>query len=258
MNEMLTLLAQTQEGQPAGSIFVILDSLHEPDPIPLWTEDGWAKQMIPLYYQTPMKSILKASPWLLELEVAKGGEIAAWVDNQQAAPWGWAYTSALPWPAQVQHWRNHLRILIDGQLRAVRLQDPRVLGLWLQQGDMALWQGLLAPVTTLRLPNQDVYSRPVEARPIETPLPWALPPELSTAWHHSRYGLKVKASNLEHQLWEQNGELAEALYQHGGELDLQLEAWLAQQIELGVQAQVLGLTEAINWARYQTNEVNKA
>lgn len=258
MNEMLSLQAQTKEGQPMGSIFVILDSLHEPNPLPLWTDKGWAKQMIPLYHQTPMKSILKASPWLLELEVAKSDEIAAWVDQQQGTPWGWAYTSAHPWQAQVRHWRNYLRILIDGQLRAVRLQDPRVLGLWLQQGDMALWQGLLAPVAALRLPNSNLYRRPAEASPIETPLPWALPPGLSTAWHHSRYGLKVKASNLEHQLWEQDGELAEALYQHGGELELQLEDWLAQQIDLGIQVQVLGLTEAINWARQQITEVNKA
>lgn len=258
MNEILALREQMQKGQPSGSVFVIIDSLHEPNPIPLWAEEGWAKQMVPLYYQTPMKSLLKASPWLLELEVAKGSEIAAWVDRQQETPWGWAYTSELPWQAQMQHWRNHLRILIDGQLRAVRLQDPRVLGLWLQQGDIALWQGLLAPVTTLRLPNQVVYSRPAEVSPIETPLPWALPPGLSTAWHHSNYGLKVKASNLEYQLWEQDGELAEALYQHGGELDLQLEAWLTQQIKQGVRAQALTLTEAINWAQQQITEVNKA
>jgi hypothetical protein len=144
---MMSLIEQWRlmDAQDTLQLYVMLDSLHVPNPISHWCEHEWVSQLRPLYYQTPLESMLKASPFLCQLAPSKLAEIERWIDEQLDTPWGWLYLSRQPWLQQITHWHNHLRILIDGQLRAVRLQDPRVLSLWLEEQEPALWQGLLDP-----------------------------------------------------------------------------------------------------------------
>ncbi|EJL6740308.1 DUF4123 domain-containing protein [Vibrio cholerae] len=229
-------------------LYVILDSLYEPDAVAHWHMQEWAIQMHPLYYQTPMESILKASPWLCQVAVEKLAEIEQWVDEQQDPTWGWIYISEQPWQQQLTHWQNHLRIMIDGDLRAVRLQDPRVLSIWLSVKDPALWQGLLSPVTVLQLPDHVPESRPHQQVSASSELPWALPTALSDAWYHSPFGIKVAASNFEVALWEQDALLSEQLYEQGGDLEKQLSGWLTAKVEASKPIRTLTIADVMAWA----------
>lgn len=247
---MMSLIEQWRlmDTQSTWQLYVMLDSLHVPNPISHWCEHEWISQLRPLYYQTPLESMLKASPWLCQLVPAKLVEIEQWIDEQLVNPWGWLYLSQRPWQPQMTHWHNHLRIMIDGQLRAVRLQDPRVLSLWLEEQEPALWQGLLDPVIALQLPGKPIMSRPEQTRAVATELPWTLPTKLSDAWHHSPFGIKVAASNLEIDLWEQHPQLAESIYQASGEivepLSTLLKTWIAQ----GKSVRRVTLDDVIRWA----------
>jgi len=248
MTSLIEQWCLTAEQDPPP-LYVMLDSLHVPNPISHWCEQEWVSQLRPLYYQTPLESMLKASPWLCQVEPYKLADIEDWISTQQDAHWGWLYLSQWTWQQQIAHWHNHLRIMIDGQLRAVRLQDPRVLSLWLAEQEPALWQGLLAPVATLQLPGQPVVQRPEPCLAVANDLPWALPAKLSDAWHHSPFGIKVAASNLEMGLWEEYPQLAESVYQAGGEIAEPLSAWLRTQIEQGKSVRCVTLDEVIQWAR---------
>ncbi len=255
---MMSLIEQCRlmDEQDTQQLYVMLDSLHVPNPISHWCEQEWVSQLRPLYYQTPLESMLKASPWLCHLATSKLAEIERWIDEQSVTQWGWLYLSRWTWHQQITHWHDHLRIMIDGQLRAVRLQDPRVLSLWLTEQEPELWQGLLAPVAALQLPGQPVALRPVQCLPVTNDLPWLLPAKLSDAWHHSPFGIKVAASNLEIGLWEEYPQLAESVYQAGGEIAEPLSAWLRTQIEQGKSVRCVTLDDVIQWARtrYPTNK----
>jgi hypothetical protein len=247
---MMSLIEQWRlmDAQDTLQLYVMLDSLHVPNPISHWCEHEWVSQLRPLYYQTPLESMLKASPFLCQLAPSKLAEIERWIDEQLDTPWGWLYLSRQPWLQQITHWHNHLRILIDGQLRAVRLQDPRVLSLWLEEQEPALWQGLLDPVVALQLPGKPITYRPEQTRVVATQLPWILPTKLSDAWHHSPFGIKVAASNLEIDLWEQHPQLAESIYQASGEIAVPLSTWLKTQIAQGKSVRSVTLDDVIQWA----------
>lgn len=247
----MTTIFELWRAMPASDeqvFYVILDSLYEPDAVAHWYAQQWAVQMHPLYYRTPMESILKASPWLCQVAAEKLTEIELWVYEQQDPTWGWIYISEQPWQQQLTHWQNHLRIMIDGDLRAVRLQDPRVLSIWLSVKEPALWQGLLSPVTVLQLPDHTPEDRPHSLASDSSALPWVLPVSLSDAWYHSSFGIKVAASNFEVALWEQDAQLSESLYQHGGDLEKQLSAWLISAIEVGKPIRSLTMADVMAWA----------
>lgn len=229
-------------------LYVILDSLHKPDPVAHWREQEWATHIHPLYYQTPMESILKASPWLCQVATKKLADVEQWIREQQDPTWGWIYISEQSWQELLTHWQNHLRIMIDGELRAVRLQDPRVLSIWLSVKEPALWQGLLSPVTVLQLPDHAPESRPHPLASASSVLPWTLPAALSDAWHHSPFGIKVAASNFEVALWENDAQLSESLYQQGGDLEKQLSTWLTSLVKAGQPIRSLTMADVTTWA----------
>lgn len=232
----------------AHGLYVILDRLYEPNPVAHWCEQEWVTQMHPLYYQTPMESMLNASPWLCQVAMEKWADVEQWIDEQQDLTWGWLYISEQSWQQQLTHWQSHLRIVIDGELRAVRLQDPRVLSVWLSVKEPGLWQGLLSPVTALQLPDRAPDRRPEQLASVSASLPWVLPAALSDAWHHSPFGIKVAASNFEVALWEQDAPLSESFYLQGGDIESQLSAWLRALIDAGQSIRTLTMVDVIAWA----------
>lgn len=247
---MMSLIEQwrTELNANEYKLYVILDSLYKPNPVPLWCEQGWAVHMQPLYYMTPIESILKASPWLCQVATAKLSDVESWLKQHQGAAWGWIYLSEQSWQQQITHWRSYLRIMIDGELRVIRLQDPRVLSIWLSVKEPALWQGLLSPIMALQLPGQAPEVRPHPLPSMDVPLPWTLPAALSDVWHHSAFGIKVAASNFEVALWEKDAQLSESLYQQGGDLEKQLSTWLTSLVKAGQPIRSLTIADVTEWA----------
>lgn len=207
---------------------------------------GWVEKARPLYAQTAMESLTQIGPWLLQPKPSSYVELAKWCSDKSDSSWGWAYTSLHTWQQQLVHWQSLLRVSIDGELRVIRFQDPRVLNIWLEQGEPELWSQLLRPVAALRLASGTEYIAP-EVKLVESARPWVMPLVLSDGWHHSDFGLKVKASNLEMLLWENYPARAEQLYQEHGSVEQPLYHWLHSQVEKGKVTRHLGLEQVIDW-----------
>ncbi|MBV7597498.1 DUF4123 domain-containing protein [Aeromonas sp. sia0103] len=237
------------------SIYFVLDPVVSPDAISSWSELELASESIPLYIQTPMESMLKASPWLMKVKPEKSNSIIQWLHEHEGIPWGWAYASPFCWFEQCIHWRQYLRILIENDLKVVRFQDPRVLGIWLALQRAELWHGLLATVTMVKLFNSDIYYRMVELASANDRFPWSLPREFSDAWYSSEFGIKVQASNFEILLWEEHADLAEAAYQQGGDLMRQLEIWLADLAQKGGGSQQTEFYQVTEWLQSMHQQV---
>lgn len=239
-----TLLAVHE--QAPHYLYAMLNPLAIPNPVQHWCEQGWATEQIPLYILTPMESILPASPWLLQIQPDCLNQVLAWCHEQNSPSWGWLYASPQSWWLQRQHWQQYLRIEIDGALRAVRFQDPRVLSLWLAARQDALWQGLLAPIHAILLPGNELYRRPVGWQAINNIFPWVLPESLSCAWHDSPLGQENKILDLTLALWELDPAQAEQ-WETETPLSVQLHRWL--QIWLGQGNRVRDATcrEAQDW-----------
>ncbi|MBL4814284.1 MAG: DUF4123 domain-containing protein [Shewanella sp.] len=229
----LSALVPQTEVAITPTIFVILNTATGQNPMLEWTKQDWATNSIPLYYQTSMESILKYSPWLVEVNADKVTFISEWMAEQPDPAWGWCYTSTHDWLSQVDHWRQYLRVNIEGKLSVIRFQDPRLIELWLEQKPETLWQNLLATAHQLYLPNGTMGVTPSNGSLINTQFPWSLPLSYIEAWHNSSYGIKVRASNLDLQIWERSSTHAETIFQTHGDLATKLEFWLKQRIQQG-------------------------
>ncbi len=243
-------------GQEPHYCYAMLNPLATPNPVLHWCEQEWASESIPLYIQTPMESILPASPWLLQIQPECLHQVLAWCDAQTSPSWGWLYASPQAWWAQRQHWQNYLRIVIDGDLRAVRFQDPRILSLWLAEPQEALWHGLLAPITTVFLSRKEIYQRPVAWQPLNDTFPWALPDPLSHAWHDSPLGQENKILELTLALWEQDPAQAEEWEAHAP-LSVQLQRWLQAWLADGGRVREATLPTAQAWLKTRHNTMKR-
>lgn len=211
-------------------LYFVLNSLNEQKPVETFYKNDWVEMGQPLYIQTPMESILKASPWLIKVKSSCLPDIKQWMYETQSS-WGWGYHSEQGWDEQVAHWKLYLRANINKEFRALRFYDPRVLGLWLDVDEPELWYYLLAPVESIYLPYGNLYLRPqYPALPL-TP-PWSVPQSLLDAWSNSQYGIKVTASNLAIQLWETNPEKAEYLTDHYGNIEEQFIERLTELVKI--------------------------
>lgn len=211
------------------NLYFLLNSLDIQKPVEIFYKNDWVEMGRPLYIQTPMESIIKASPWLIKVKPACLAEVKEWISIHQTS-WGWSYYSQQDWEEQLAHWKLYLRANINKQFRALRFYDPRVLGLWLDIDEPELWHYLLAPVEYLLLSSGQVYSRPAYSALPLTP-PWSVPQSLLDAWANSQYGIKVTASNLAIQLWETNPEKAEYLTDHYGNIEALLVEKLTELVQ---------------------------
>lgn len=218
-------LALTQE----LNLYILLDSLDKQKPVEIFYKNEWVEMGQPLYIQTPMESILKASPWLIKVKPSYLAEVKQWISTHQTS-WGWSYYSQQNWDEQLAHWKLYLRANINKQFRVLRFYDPRVLGLWLEIDEPELWHYLLAPVEHLLLSSGQVFTRPAYSALPLTP-PWSVPQTLLDAWSNSQYGIKVTASNLAIQLWETNPEKAEYLTDHYGNIEEQFIERLTELVK---------------------------
>lgn len=227
------------------SVFAILNTATEINPVPEWTQQAWMTNAIPLYYQTSMEPIVKYSPWLVEINTDKAKDINQWAIEQGALTWGWCYSSSQDWLSQIDHWRCYLRVNIAGKLSALRFQDPRLIALWLEQDMITLWQNLLATANNLYLPDGTTAKNLNPGRLVNSNFPWSLPQPYIEAWHNSSYGIKVRASNLDLAIWERSPELAKTLCQIHSNLVTALEHWLSQRAESGETTMYTSIDMAI-------------
>ncbi|MCJ8217384.1 DUF4123 domain-containing protein [Aeromonas veronii] len=249
----IALFAQAEHIVSAESmtLYAMLNPLAQPSPVSDWHQQGWVMNAIPLYVQTPMRSILHASPWLVELPWATASTVLSWAEQQPDPSWGWLYASSGAWLAQKEHWQRYLRGMLDGQLKALRFHDPRLLSIWLAANEPALWAGLLSPVEVLRLPSGQVWLKNSGNVALNNDYPWTVPPSLIDAWHRSEPGINSAVMNFSLQLWEERADDASQWDSEDSPFSERIRPWLTACAQRGDVIQTLTLDDALAWLTQQ-------
>ncbi|MCC8457853.1 DUF4123 domain-containing protein [Photorhabdus aegyptia] len=219
------------------SVFFMLNSLAEPNPVTLFYKNDWVEQAFPLYSGTPMDHILAQGPWLVQPKSGCLSVIGHLLDSQTLSDnsWGWAYRSEDLWTQQLNHWRSRQQVILRERQVILRSMDPRILGQLLPAMIVSDWSAFLTPVSELMIdiPEPQIYYRPENCGQGGSEFPFILGDHLSHAWHHSDYALKGKAFVISSNMWENHGELAEKLNEPEGKLQERIIDWLKSRLESG-------------------------
>ncbi|CDH34013.1 DUF4123 domain-containing protein [Xenorhabdus bovienii] len=218
-------------------VFFILNSLAKPDPVAHFYLNDWVEEAFPLYSGTPMRKMLKQSPWLVQAKVNNLFQIGAVLDKHELSDnsWGWAYRSHKSWQEQLTHWQRRQLVTLNGEQVIFRMMDTRVFGAMVSAFTPSDWSLMLTPVTELMIDLSQTthFHRPKECGQGNDDIPFTLGEHLQLVWLHSPYGLKVLSSSLYNDLWENHGVMAKKLDQPEGSLEPRIEQWLRQKLEAG-------------------------
>ncbi|CDL84826.1 DUF4123 domain-containing protein [Xenorhabdus szentirmaii] len=218
-------------------VFFILNSLARPNPVEHFYLNDWVEEAFPLYSGTPMRKMLKQSPWLVQAKTRQLYQIGMMLDSHTLSDnsWGWAYRSRASWQEQLAHWQRRHLVMMNGEQVLFRIMDSRVFGAMVPAFTPSDWSLMLAPVTELMLdtPQPVKFCRPEVCGEGNSEIPFTLGEHLLAVWLHSPYGLKVLSSSLYYDLWENHGEMVQQLDQPMGSLKSQIELWLRKKIETG-------------------------
>ncbi|MDC9580708.1 DUF4123 domain-containing protein [Xenorhabdus sp. PR6a] len=242
-------------------VFFMLNSLANPDPIKHFYLNDWVEQAFPLYSGTPMRKMLKQSPWLVQAKVSQLPSIGSMLDHHAVSDnsWGWAYQSPAPWQEQLAHWQRRQRVMLQGEQVVFRMMDTRVFGALVPAFTPSDWAELLTPVTELLidLPQPTRFPRPEECGQGNSDIPFTLGEHLQRVWLHSPYGLKVLSSALYNDLWENHGEMAKQLDNPVGSLEHHVENWLRQKLEVGYRVDKLASQDYLLAMEQKNNRNNE-
>ncbi|MBD2812655.1 DUF4123 domain-containing protein [Xenorhabdus sp. Vera] len=218
-------------------VFFILNSLAKPNPVEHFYLNDWVEQAFPLYSGTPMRKMLKQSPWLVQAKSRQLSQIGMMLDRHTISDnsWGWAYRSYMPWQEQLAHWQRRQLVMMDGKQVLFRIMDTRVFGAMVPAFTSSDWSLMLTPVTELMIdiPQPMRFARPEGCGEGNNEIPFMLGEHLLAVWLHSPYGLKMLTSSLYNELWENHGKTARQLDQPEGSLEQRIENWLRQKLEAG-------------------------
>ncbi|WFQ78463.1 DUF4123 domain-containing protein [Xenorhabdus sp. SF857] len=203
--------------------------------------NDWIEQAFRLYSGTPMRNMLKQSPWLVQPKANQLVQIGVVLDRYELGDnsWGWAYRSHTPWQGQIKHWQQRQWVMMNGEPMLFRMMDARILGTLVPAFTPSDWSLMLSPVTELMIdrPQPMRFCRPEACREGNSEIPFTLGEHLLAVWLHSPYGLQALSSSLYNDLWENHGEIARQLDQPEGSLEQQIEQWLRKKIEAGHHAE---------------------
>ncbi|MEQ2027267.1 DUF4123 domain-containing protein [Xenorhabdus szentirmaii] len=218
-------------------VFLILNSLVKPNPIESFYRNDWVEQAFPLYSGTPMRNMLKQSPWLVQPKVNQLIQIGTALDHHELSDnsWGWAYRSHTSWQEQLKHWQQRQWVMMNGEPVLFRMMDTRILGTLMPAFTPSDWSLMLTPVTELMIdtPQLTRFCRPEGCGEGSSDIPFTLDEHLLAVWLRSPYGLKVLTSSLYCDLWENHSAMAKQLDKPEGSLEQQIEQWLRQKLEAG-------------------------
>ncbi|CDH01618.1 DUF4123 domain-containing protein [Xenorhabdus bovienii] len=220
-----------------ASVFFILNSLAQPNPVDQFYHNDWVEQAFPLYSGTPMHKMLKQSPWLVQAKSSQLYQIGEMLERHALSDnsWGWAYRSHIPWQEQLTHWQHRQLVMMNGEQVLFRIMDARVFGAMIPAFTPGDWSLMLSPVTELMIdtPQPMPFCRPETCGEGNSEIPFTLGEHLLDVWLCSPYGLKVLTSSLYDDLWENHGSMAKQLDQPEGSLEPRIEQWLRQKLDAG-------------------------
>ncbi|MCU1718973.1 DUF4123 domain-containing protein [Pseudomonas sp. 5P_3.1_Bac2] len=221
-----TVLAEqwlTEQLKQQRELFLLIDSLAEPNPVvELFTAD-LMQSYSNLYLGTEFSDMAEVGPWLVHLSQPNNALIQTLLQTPERH-WGWLASAARSDIASIsQHWRE--RMLIDEQTQRslYRFQDNRVIARHLAQLSAEQRPLLLGPLASALCWDGQAWQSFENPKPALYPAPFAKPwqelaePEAISA--------DIQRHNLEQWLWqEHSAATAELAETHN------LSTWLDEQL----------------------------
>ncbi|WP_434154215.1 DUF4123 domain-containing protein [Pseudomonas sp. JZ134] len=204
---------QTQTNKQR-SLYLIIDSLAEPNPIPELFGSGGIKEYANLYQGTSYEELSAIAPWLIRIEDMSNVAIQRLIQHPER-DWGWlACAEFHEFSAIKKHLQDRIEIHEDEQISLYRFQDPRVIARSLAYLKREQAPYLLGPFESVLYWHSEKWKEYNNPNPSfsqlpEPPFPWLYSEPDETKQ-------EIKILNLEQWLWEnqpaETTELAKQLH----------------------------------------------
>lgn len=117
----------TEQQRLDRDLFMVVDRLAEPDPIPMLFAAGVMDEYLNLYQSTEYHELAEIAPWLVKLPTGNADAISEFLETPQRN-WGWlASATELKLSTFAAHWRERMVIKERGTTALYRFQDNRVI-----------------------------------------------------------------------------------------------------------------------------------
>ena len=206
-------------------LFLMIDSLAEPNPIPELFAADLMHEYSNLYQGTELDQMAGAGPWLIALPSGFQLERLNGLLNTPERHWGWlASAHHLPLTDHVQHWRDRMLADERGGKVLYRFQDNRVQAHHLTALSDEQKPELMGPIEAMLCWYQGAwcqFTNPAPAQRAESVArPWLAVAEPLDVRK------QVQRENLQQWLWQEQAEAVTRLAstQH-------FPSWLDQQLE---------------------------
>lgn len=154
--EKMQVASQKFDGQ--GALYLVLSGTSEAKPVRhFYGTDGLTA--VPLFQGTPYAGWHEVMPFLVQVTDTSG--FLDWIDETDAADWGWGLVSDASLDEVFRHVRSLTKILLpDGKDVFFRYWDPLYLGALLSGVDDVCRAQLMGSAHFIVLPNGDVIDHP--------------------------------------------------------------------------------------------------
>ncbi|TGN38855.1 DUF4123 domain-containing protein [Marinobacter confluentis] len=152
------LQAASQALDNRGALYLVLSGTSEAKPVRhFYGTDGLTA--VPLFQGTPYAGWHEVMPFLVQVTDTSG--FLDWVDDTDAADWGWGLISDATLGEVFGHVRSLTKILLpDGKEVFFRYWDPRYLGALLSGVEDTCRANLMGPAQSIVLPDGEVINHP--------------------------------------------------------------------------------------------------
>ncbi|QIB53236.1 DUF4123 domain-containing protein [Pseudomonas sp. OIL-1] len=192
----------TEQHRMDRDLFMVIDRLAEPDPIPMLFAAGVMDEYINLYQGTEWDEMAEIGPWLVKLPAGQAEAIAGFLETPQRN-WGWlASATELKLSTFAAHWRERMVIKEQGTTALYRFQDNRVIAHHLASLTADQLPLLLGPACAILCWHGETWQATNNSAPAQyiSPLdrPWLDVPEPAEVLRG------IRRKNLQQWLWEQH------------------------------------------------------
>ena len=192
----------TEQQRLDRDLFMVVDRLAEPDPIPMLFAAGVMHEYINLYQGTEYEEMAEIGPWLLKLPTSNADAIIEFLETPQLN-WGWLVSATeLKLSTFAAHWRDRMIIKEQGSSALYRFQDNRVIAHHLASSTHDQVPLLLGPANAALCWNGHAWQTTNNNSPAHytSPFnrPWLDVPEPSQVLRG------IRRKNLQQWLWQEH------------------------------------------------------
>ena len=206
-------------------LFVMIDSMAEPCPIPALFSADLMQEYVNLYQGTELDELAEVGPWLIKLPEGSADHFLTELLEHPQRNWGWlASAQDMALDDYARHWRERMVSEEQGSKALYRFQDNRVLGHHLAALSDVHMPLLIGPAESVLCWHRDAwvcFANPAPGQgSVPASRPWLEVPEPEEA----RRG--IQRHNLQQWLWQQHAEATTRLA-----CNEPFQQWLDHQLE---------------------------